>query len=198
MQPLTKKEFWDKYWFSALHMVTLINPLPEDYRFMVEMRHFVIKAGAQEQMPGTVANVYLSQMTRIIAQNDNKMEFLSDFNLMKQYYDALIVDAKSMMPEDNSQPAYLAQVPQNMRAEAPGTPPWQEPQVQAPSAMPENNSTMRDTLKETDLKETEEVKEFELGQDKYKMVKSKKGQKMFYKNGKMTSEAEYAKSASML
>jgi len=199
MPPMTKKEFWEKYWFSTLHMVTLINPLPEDYRFMVEMRHFIIKAGAQEQMPGTVANVYLSQMTRIMAQNDNKMEFLSDVNLMKQYYDALIVDAKNMMPEDNSQPAYLAQVPQNMRAEAPETPPWQAPeQVQAPTSLPENDSTMRDSLKETDLKETEEVKEFELGTDKYKMIKSKRGNKMFYKNGKMTTEAEYAKSASML
>jgi flagellar basal body rod protein FlgG len=57
---------------------------------------------------------------------------------------------------------------------------------------------MRDTLKDTDLKETEEVKEFELGGDKYKMIISKKGTRMYYKNGKMTSEAEYAKSASML
>lgn len=198
-QPLTKKEFWSVYWFTPLHMVTLINPLADDYKFMVEMRHFVVRAGATEQMPGTVANVYLSQMTRILAQMEDKMEFLSDFMLMKQYYDRLIVDSKSMMPEDNSQPAYLAQVPTSMQGQAPETPPWQAPKQQvAPTPMPENNSTMRDTLKDTDLKETKEVKEFEHDGAKYKMVVNKRGNNMYYKNGGMTSETEYAKAASML
>ena len=189
---LTRKQFYEQYWFSPLQMVTLINPKAEDYKFMVEMRHFIIRAGAQEQMPGTVANVYLSQMTRILAQDEDKLQFLSD------YFDRLIVDVKSLMQEDNSQPAYLKQVPQSMIGEAPETPPWQNKQVEAPSAIAEPNTTMRDTLKDTDLKETEEVKEFELGGDKYKMLISKKGTRMYYKNGKMTSEAEYAKSASML
>jgi len=195
---LTRKEFYERYWFTPLQMITLINPKVEDYKFMVEMRHFVIRAGAQEQMPGTVANVYLSQMTRILAQDEDKMQFLSDYNLMKQYFDRLIVDVKSMIQEVELQPAYLKQVPETMRGEGPETPPWQNKQVDAPSAIAQPNSEMRDTLKETDLKETGEVKEFELGKDKYKMIVNKKGGSMFYKNGKMTSEVEYAKAVSML
>lgn len=181
-------------------MVTLINPQPEDYKFMVEMRHFVMRAGAQEQMPGTVANVYLSQMTRILAQQEDKMQYLADLNLMKEYYDRLIVDVKNMMPEANTAPAYLKQVPTTMQGEAPETPPWQQDQApQAPTTpMPENNSTMRDTLKTEDLKETAEVKEFEHGGSKYKMVVNKRGGSMYYRDGKMISETEYAKTASML
>lgn len=198
--PMTKKEYWAKYWFSPTQMVTLINPKPEDYQFMVEMRHFVLRAGAQEQMPGTVANVYLSQMTRILAQDEDKFEFLSDFNLMKQYYDRLIVDVKDMMQEVNNTPAYLQNIPTTMQGAAPETPPWQAPANQAAPMpqMPETNSTMRDTLKDTDLKETKEVKEFEHGGNKYKMVVNKRGASMYYKNGGMISEAEYSKTVSML
>lgn len=206
LAPLTKKEFWAIYWFSPLQMVTLKNPKNVDYPFMVEMRHFIIRAGATEQMPGTVANVYLSQMTRILAQDDDRMEFLSDLNLMKLYYDQLIVDVKSMMPEDNSQPAYLKNVPDHMKAGAPETPPWQAP---AQSAIPPTNSQMtntwqapvKDAPKTTEAPKTEskeETKEFEFEGNKYKLVIDKNEARMFFKDGRRIGEADYARAASML
>lgn len=192
IQPLSQKEFNEKYWFSPLQMVTLINPKSEDYLFLVENRHFVVRAGSKEKMPGTVANVYLSQMTRILAQDEDKMQYLSDVALMKQYYDRLIVDVESLINEVNLQPAYLSQVPETMRAEAPETPPWQ--QETPPSAIPETNSTMSNTVGE----KKEQTKEFEFGGDKYKMVVDKNDKENFFKNGTRISAAEYSKTASML
>ena len=205
MQPIaqtfnTREEFFNVYWFQPTDMVTLLNPQDKDYPFMVEGRHFIIKAGEQIQMPGTVANVYLSQMTRILAQDENKMEFLSDYNLMKQYYDRLMVDVKSMLQEVNNEPAYLSQVPQSMRAEAPEVAPWQRVAPDAPKTeVEENTSGMKNKLDKTDLKEfKEETKEFELSGDKFKKITTKTGKSMYYKNGVLTSEVEYAKAASML
>lgn len=221
VMPMTKDDFWRKYWFSPLQMVTLINPKSEDYKFMVEMRNFVIKAGTKEKMPGTVANVYLSQMTRIIAQDEDKMQHLSDFALMKQYFDRLIVDVESLVAEDHSQPEYLKNVPAHMHDDnVPEAPPWQ--QSQAPSSIPETNSQMRDTIVPDITPETQpeqapatqqevvetgneqaanpvkENKEFTLNDDKFSMVIAKDGKRMYYKNGKLTSGADYNKAVSML
>jgi len=204
--PLTKKEFWAKYWFSPLQMVTLKNPKQTDYNFMVEMRNFVVRAGATETMPGTVANVYLSQMTRIMAQDDEKMEHLSDFNLMKIYFDKLIVNVKDMMRETNNQPAYLKDVPTTMRGEAPETPPWQAP---VGSTIPVTNSDMKNTwdapkqavapITEEPPKETKEsVKEFEFEGGKFKMVVDKNNNETYFRDGRRVKAADYAKAASML
>lgn len=204
--PLTKKEFWDKYWFSPLQMVTLVNPKTEAYNFMVEMRHFVIKPGATEQMPGTVANVYLSQMTRIMAQDDDRMEFLSDFNLMKLYYDKLIMDVKDMMQTANNVPAYLSKMPESMKGDAPETPPWQAP---VESTIPETNSQMKNTWEAPKTPVTqansdnapapkETTKEFEYEGAKYKMTVDRNDKEMFFKNGTRINAADYAKAASML
>lgn len=184
--PLTKKEFNDKYWFSPMQLVTVVNPKAEDYRFMVELRHFIIKAGATESFPGTVANVYLSHMTRILAQDDERMEYLSDPNLMKQYYDQLIVDVEDLARQDTSVPAYLQHVPQHTIEQPKETPPWQS-KTEAPVMPPTEKVEVK-----------EDVKEFEQGGNKYKMTTDKNGKKMYYMDGKLTSEANYAKAASML
>lgn len=177
---LTRDEFWKQYWFTPMHMVTLVNPKETDYHFMVEMRNFVIKAGAQETMPGTVANVFLSQMTRILAQDDDKMEHLSDFALMKKYYDKLIVNVKNLVPNLDNTPSYLKDVPETMKAE---TPPWEEPK----------------TTEEQPKKPKAEPKtvEFEYEGNKYKSV-TEGDHTSYYFNDQPTSEAIYSKAASML
>lgn len=207
VMPMTKEEFWANYWFSPLQMVTLINPKSYDYKFMVENRNFIIRAGANEKMPGTVANVYLSQMTRIMAQDDDKMSFLSDFALMRQYYDSLIVDVISLISEDHSQPAYLSSVPAHMRVESePDTPPWQQQAAKAATSIPETNSDMtntydpnsNDTRPKSVAKPKAENKEFDLDGSKFKLVIDKNGSESHFKDGKRISAADYAKSASML
>ena len=182
--PMTKEEFWSKYWFTPMQLVTLINPKADDCMFMVEGRHFTIKAGATEQMPGTVANIYLNHMTRIMAQDDDRLELMSDFNLMKIYFDKLIVNVKDMMQETDNTPAYLRDLPEHMRAEEPELPPWQ--QDKAP--------------KTPEVKEEAKPKTSEFTHDgvTYRMVVGKNDKTMYYKNGKLTSAAEYSKVASML
>lgn len=182
VMPMTKDEFWKVYWFSPLQMVTLVNP-KYDYRFMVEGRNFFIKAGATEKMPGTVANVYLSQMTRIMAQDDDKMSFLSDFALMRQYYDKLIVDVENLIAEDRSQPAYLSNVPESMKGTGESeTPPWQAEKTVETPKHPKEEST----------------KEFELEGAKYKMTIDRNDKELFFRDGKRVDAAAYSKAASML
>jgi len=196
VMPMTKEEFWKVYWFSPLQMVTLINPKPYDYKFMVEMRNFIIKAGAKEKMPGTVANIYLSQMTRIMAQDEDKMNFLSDFALMRQYFDKLIVDVENLVKDVDNTPTYLKDIPAHMRTtDAPEAPPWQ----QTPSSIPETNSQMKNTVGEQPPKTVEpSEKEFEFEGAKYKMTIDKNDKENFFRDGTRISAADYAKTASLL
>lgn len=145
---IDKEAFSKKYWFTSLQMVEVINPawlkdgdgfIVQDYPFMVEMRHFIIKAGGREKFPGVIANVYLDQMTKILAQNEGKLEFMADPNLMRVYYDKLIVDVENLAPEYNPVPAYLRDVaPSGVGQAKDETPPWQQNMEQARSAMPDN------------------------------------------------------------
>lgn len=191
VMPMTKKEFNDVYWFSPLQMVTVINSKSYDYAFMVEGRNYMIKAGTKEKVPGTIANVYLSQMTRIQAQDDDKMQYLSDYALMRQYYDKFIVSVENLISEVSNVPAYLSSTPDHMKVTgAPETPPWQAP---VESAISPTNSEMKNTV---DRKE--ETKEFELDGAKYKMTIDKNDKEMFFVDGKRIDSATYSKAASMI
>lgn len=186
IMPMTKDEFWRTYWFSPLQMVTLVNP-KYDYKFMVEGRNFFIKSGAKEKLPGTVANVYLSQMSRIMAQDDDKMQYLSDFALMRQYYDKLIDDVEDMVKEISNTPAYLSDVPEHVRAtDAPETPPWQQP------ATPQDVPAMAPSEVEPT------TKEFELDGSKFRMTIDKNDKETYFRDGKRIDAAAYSKAASML
>lgn len=252
---ITKLDFNKKYWFTSLQMVEVINPTAEDYPFMVEMRHFIVKAGANERLPGVIANVYLDQMSKILAQGDDKLAFMADPQLMKIYFDKLIVDVESLIPEINNVPAYLRDVPTTaVGAATDDVPPWQRDMESARSITPDNVPDPRiaaleaanaeqaallaqmaeklgittgsalvtnEPISEPILEKATEIapnslvtapnvpepstiasepteKEFEYQDNKYKMVIDKNGKQMFFKNGRQTSEAEYAKSASML
>lgn len=193
--PMTKQEFWKLYYFTPFQLVTVLNTKKNDYPFMVEGRHFIIRAGAKEKLPGTVANIYLDQMTRIRAQDDDRMNFLSDFMLMKRYYDELIVDVENLINEVDLTPAYLKDIPEHMKVETPSeVPPWSVPGT---SSIPETNSDMKNTY-EGKLPSEDIEKEFELDGVRFKYIYTKTGKKMYYKNGKLTNETEYAKAASML
>lgn len=199
IMPKTKDEFWRVYWFSPLQMVTLVNPKSYDYPFMFELRNFVIKKGSKEKLPGTVANLYLSQMTRIMAQDDGKMEHLSDFALMENYYKSLIVDVENMVKDVDTTPAYLKDMPQHMAVSQEETPPWQQSVEPVPSSIPETNSDMKNTVPTSNDKNKKEItKEFDYEGVKYKMVIDKNDKEMYYKDGKLTSAGEYARVASML
>lgn len=200
---ITKDEWQRKYWFNSLQMVTVINPKPNAWPFMVEMRNYNIDGGATERFPGAIANVYLDQMSKILAQDDDRLGFMTDPNLMKIYYDQLIIDVEDLVQQSSSVPAYLrmpqqtVQVPQAERA------PWdasvgeRASDLAVPVAPPPTFPEPRP--KPTAPGEIKpEVREFEQDGAKYKMVLAKTGLKMFYRDGRRTDAAEFNRAASML
>lgn len=213
---ITKSDFHKLYWFSPLQMIEVINPawaavegggfISKDYQFTVEMRHYIILAGKTERFPGIIANVYLDAMARIIAQNEDRLGFIGDPNLKREYYDKLIVAVDNLAPEYDAGPAYLRNVtPASTVQPKDERPPW-DPSLgeratdvapNAPEPMP-NIPPPRVPETQPAKPAKDETREFELEGSKYKMIISKAGKSMFYKNGNLTSEAEYAKAASML
>lgn len=192
---MTPKEFDDKYWFNPLQLITVVNPLPEPYPFMVEMRHYEIGAGDKMQFPGTIANVYLDQMSRIVAQNEEKLGYIGDPNLRKIYYDRLIVDVQELAPQASAVPAYLRNVPiANQQEKAP----WDSAMGERASEIPRSQPIAPPIAPPTPEKPKEETKEFEYNNLKFKSVTDKDGSTEYFKNDIPIDAAAYAKAASML
>lgn len=206
--PVTKEEFVQKYWFGSLQMVTVINPKSYEFPFMVEGRHFVIGPAAKERFPGIIANVYLDQMSRIMAQDKDQLGFLADPTLKKMYYDQLIVDVESLVNEASNVPAYLRNVPATaMRQPVAERAPWDAamgerasdiaaPPVVAPTPFNPPQPPAPEAPQAPEP--VESSKAFELDGHKYKMITRKDGRKMHYVDGKLTDGAAYNKAASML
>lgn len=109
---MEEQQFIEKYWQTNTKIVTVVNPRTEDFVFQAvvevgvdmntgkmkaEPRHYRVIAGKTERFPGTIANMYLDQMTKILAQEEEKFQFLIDFALKAQYYDQLIVDIEDLI-----------------------------------------------------------------------------------------------------
>lgn len=114
---MTEEEFNEKYWLTNLKIAVVVNPLTEDYKFgctvetgidvatgkaKVESREYVVKAGGKERFPAPVANIYLSQMSRLKAQEDDKFPQYIDYAYRASVYDDLIVEIIDMV--DSYQP----------------------------------------------------------------------------------------------
>ncbi len=192
-----KAAFNAKYWFSTLQTVTVVNPLEEDWPFMVEMRHYIIRKGAKERFPGVIANVYLDQMSKILAQHDENLGNMADPDLKKIYYDKLIVSVDSLIQEHDSRPAYMQQVSPNAMLEAPDElAPWERASTTThePLIPP---ATAPEPPKAPEAAKEPVTKEFELEGIAYKMIVDKNQKEMYYKDGRLTSSAEYFRAASM-
>jgi hypothetical protein len=128
-----EKDFNDKYWFPNTKVVKVVNPRDEDFVFQstietgidittgkmrTESRKYRVAAGASEKFPGTVANIYLDQVSKLIAQDDDKIQFIIDFALRAQYYDKLIVGVDDILNTYQDFPTYLDN-PAQVAAEAP-------------------------------------------------------------------------------
>jgi hypothetical protein len=204
---LTKAEFNKHYWFTSLQMVTVVNPTENDFPFMVEMRHYMVKAGAQESFVGPIANVYLNHMAKTMAQNDERLEMMSDPTFVAATYKSLIVEVKNLAPEYdptnnwqhrmNREGADLppwaqpqAQAQAAPQVDAAPTPPWEQAQAAAqPPAPPKEPPKPKLTEDET--------KQFKLNGIVFKAV-TKNGQTDYFKNGKEISVADYSKAASLV
>lgn len=202
-QNITMDEWRQKYWFNSLQMVTVVNPKPDLWPFMVEGRHFEIGGGATERFPGVIANVYLDQMSKILAQDDERLGFMADPNLSKIYYDKLIVDVEDLIQQASVVPAYL-RMPQAAPQQQIERAPWD-------STVGERASDLAATLPpppaptfpEPKAPEPEQPivpqeRSFEQDGSTYKLVVGKDGRKLHYQNGKLITAADFNKAASLL
>lgn len=114
--------FWDKYWHSNTKIVTVVNPRTEDYIFQAmsetgidtatgkmraEQRTYRVPQGGQERFPGPIANMFLDQMSKLVAQDDDKIQYMIDFALRAQYYDDLTVGIEDLIHTYTPFPEYL-------------------------------------------------------------------------------------------
>lgn len=119
---MDEPQFIEKYWMTNTKIVTVTNPRTEDFVFQSvvevgvdmatgkmrsEPRHYRVLAGETERFPGTIANLYLDQMSKMIAQDEDKFQFLIDFALKAQYYDQLIVDIEDLINDYVPRTEYL-------------------------------------------------------------------------------------------
>lgn len=118
------KEFNEKYWYKNTQLITVTNPRDKDYIFQMmvetgldpatgkmgaEQRTYRVPKGGSERFPGAIANLYLDQMAKLIAQDDDRIQFMIDPALRAQYYDDLTVNVEDLIAQHMPQsvPDYL-------------------------------------------------------------------------------------------
>lgn len=104
---LDEKSFQDKYWFDNYVHITVLNPTIKDFVFQMmiqtgmdrdkgkpreESRTFRVPAGGRERFVGSVANLYLDKMSKLLAQQEENFGSIADWNARAKYYDDLIAD----------------------------------------------------------------------------------------------------------
>lgn len=119
---MEEADFIKKYWHPNSEIVTVVNPRSEDYLFQAtietgvdtstgrmhsEARHYKVAAGGTERFPGPIANMFLDQMSKLVAQDDDKIQFMIDFSLRAQYYDQLTVAVEDLTKGYQPFPEYL-------------------------------------------------------------------------------------------
>lgn len=131
MQPLETPKVYDemaftaKYWHPNTEIVTVLNPTTENYIFQAtvdaavdmrtgrprpEARQYGVQAGGSERFPGSIANMYLDQMSRKLAQDENRLDRMVDFSERAKYYDQLTVDTEDLIASYVPNPAFTPQL----------------------------------------------------------------------------------------
>jgi hypothetical protein len=76
-------------------------------KMATDTRHYRVPAGGSERFPGPIANMYLDQMSKMVAQDEDKIQYLIDFTLRAQYYDQLTADVEDLIHSYTPFPEYL-------------------------------------------------------------------------------------------
>jgi hypothetical protein len=130
MQPLETPTIYDeqafvaKYWHPNTEVVTVLNPTKNDYIFQAtvdaavdmktgrprpEQRQYQVKAGGSERFPGSIANMYLDQMSRQLAQTEERLDRMVDWTERSKYYDQLTADTEDLIASYVPNPIYAPQ-----------------------------------------------------------------------------------------
>lgn len=118
---MDEQQFTEKYNFDNLKMVTVLNPTPNDFTFAITMetsvdisngqmksetREYVVKAGDKMRLPGVAANLYLDQLSKLMAQEEDRFSLYPDFAERAKYYDDLIIEVEDMLGAFQNLPQY--------------------------------------------------------------------------------------------
>lgn len=121
---MDEQQFTEKYNYDNLKMVTVLNPNSEDFPFSITMetsvdisngqmksetREYVVKAGEKMRLPGVAANLYLDQMSKLIAQQEDRFSLYPDFAERAKYYDDLIIEVEDLLGAFQNLPQYEEQ-----------------------------------------------------------------------------------------
>lgn len=91
-----------QYEFDNYKTVTVSNPKKERFDFLVEGKPYSIAGGTQKRFPGYIATLYIRKMAMILAQDEKKIQFITDNSLLEKYYKRLIVDVEDLVGEHES------------------------------------------------------------------------------------------------
>lgn len=120
--PYEEQDFFQKYWFAPTVLITVVNPRTDDYTFTMltstgmdiaagrmktEERTYTVKAGNHARFPGQIANIYLDQMSKMVAQDDDNIGGYVDFAVRAKYYADLIVSIEDTVETYIPLPAEL-------------------------------------------------------------------------------------------
>jgi hypothetical protein len=109
---LEEKEFAAQYWFTSNFVITVTNPRSEDFAFNAvvqvgydpstgkvkeESRTYTVPKGGSQRFTGPVANIYLSLMSKIIAQEEDRFSNYIDPSVRAEYYDQLIAAKEDLI-----------------------------------------------------------------------------------------------------
>lgn len=125
MQPETlfdEQAFWAKYQHPNSEVVTVVNPTSSDYVFQAtvdaamdvrtgrprsEARQYMVPKGGSQRFPGSIANMYLDQMSRQLAGEENRLDRMVDWTERAKYYDQLTADTEDLIASYTPNPAYV-------------------------------------------------------------------------------------------
>src|SRR5437763_243217 len=109
---MEESDFLTKYGFNNFKIVTVSNPTTKDHEIQITMevgvdpangklrteaRKYVVEAGGSERFPGVVALKYLDEMSKNLAQLEERFNLYVDYNTRSEYYDRLIVDVEDLV-----------------------------------------------------------------------------------------------------
>lgn len=114
IKPVNMKQ----YEFDNYKTVTVVNPKNEDFNFLVEGKAYSIKAGSKKRFPGYIATLYIRKMAMILAQDEKKIQFITDNTLLETYYKRLIIGVDDLVGEHQAPDADSSFVPQSTATES--------------------------------------------------------------------------------
>lgn len=86
--------------------VTVTNPTPDDFRFKVHNKEYMLEAGRTAKMPGYIAWMYVYNQAVKAAQADDKFSSWNEEGFRQTYFDKFVagVDNQIQLVEQEPEP----------------------------------------------------------------------------------------------